>query len=366
MKDRVFPRVAIALGLLVVVGLMFAAPAFAQGDAGPNAPQVVIRGFAYVFPNQSSGSVVIFDGPAIVAGRVNGSVVAFHGLVTVAGTVSGNVVSISDRVVILPGAHVTGDVRSRDAATVSPRAQVDGVVGGIDYSGVHDAVRVGRFIWWLGVTISTLVLGLLVLLAPGAADSTVRTAGDRTGASVGWGFILFFGLPILAVLLMVIVVTLPLGLALLAAFGLILLLGYTNSIWLLGRLIVRAPANRYLAFLAGLGIFRLVALLPVAGGSVWTLAAIFGLGAAAVAAWSARGGGQGDRMALAASGAELIGPELTPTSPIPPPPVDTNPAPTPPVDTTPAPPAAPTPPEAPAPASPDATPPDPGEPPAAQ
>ena len=343
MKHRRLPRIVFAFALLVVIGAASAAPAFAQDDSGTTiGPQVVIRGRAIVVPNESAGSIVIFDGPAIVAGTVNGSVVAFHGPITIAGTVRGDVVSVSDRVIVLPGAHVTGDVRSRDRATVSAQAHVDGVVAGIDYSGVHDAVRVGRFIWWLGVTISVLVLGLLVLLAPAAADGTVRTAGGRTGASVGWGLILFFGIPILAVLLMVLVVTLPLGLALLAALGLILLLGYTNSVWLLGRLIVRAPANRYLAFLAGLGIFRLVALLPVAGGSIWTLASIFGLGVAAVAAWSARRGGREGQSALVAAGSDA---GTTPA--IPPPPVET--APTPPLAPTSPPPAPPAPADPPAP-----------------
>jgi len=319
MKDRMLRRVVLALGLVVGAGIATAAPALAAVDPGITiGDQVVITGRAIVVPNESAGSIVIFDGPVIVAGTVNGSIVAFHGPVTIAGTVRGDVVSVSDRVIVLPAAHITGDVRSRDAANVSSRAQVDGVVSGIDYSGVHDAVRIGRFIWWLGVTVSVLLLGLLVLILPGAADGTVRTAASRTGASVGWGLILFFGIPLLAVLLMVIVVTLPLGLALLAALGLILLLGYTNSVWLLGRLIVRAPANRYLAFLAGFAIFRIVALLPVAGGSVWTLAAIFGLGAAAVSAWSARRGARADQPALVAG--TTAGIEGAPPVPIPPPP----------------------------------------------
>jgi hypothetical protein len=340
-------RVAFVFGFLAVAGVMSVAPAFALGAKGPTiGPQVVIEGRAFVVPTETAGSIVIFDGPAIVAGTVNGSVVAFHGPVTIAGTVRGNVVSVSDRVVVLAGAHITGDVRSRDRAQISSQARVDGAVGGIDYSGLHDAVRIGRFIWWLGVTVSVLVLGLLVLFVPNAADGTVRAAAGRTGASVGWGLILFFGLPIVAVLLAVLVVTLPLGLALLLAFGLILLLGYANSVWLLGRLIVRAPRNRFLAFLAGWGIFRIVALLPIAGGSVWTLAAIFGLGAAAVAAWTAR---RGDGTVLVEGAGPAPGALAEPAMAIPPPPVATIPAEPPPPPVPPAEDAGPTMPEQPGP-----------------
>jgi cytoskeletal protein CcmA (bactofilin family) len=325
MGNRVLPRVMVAAGLFAFVAAMSVAPAFAQDDTGSTiGPQVVIQGRAIVAPGETAKGIVIVDGPVIVAGTVDGSVVAFHGRVTIAGTVDGDVVSVSDRVIVLAGAHITGDVRSRDRATVSPQAQVDGVVGNVDYSGVHDAIRVGRFIWWIGVTISTLVLGLLVLLVPGAADGSVRTAAGKTGASVGWGFILFFGLPLLAVLLMVVVVTLPLGLALLLALGLILMLGYTNSAWLLGRLLVRAPANRYLAFLAGFGILRVAALLPVAGGTVWTLASIFGLGVAAVAGWTARLGSREDQVVLVGPAAPVAGPEAGSPAPIPPPPAPTD------------------------------------------
>ncbi|HXY72352.1 MAG TPA: polymer-forming cytoskeletal protein, partial [Actinomycetota bacterium] len=114
MKIRALPRFAFVLGFLAAVCAISIAPAFAAGDAGTSiGPQVVIEGRAVVVPNESAGSIVIFDGPVIVAGTVNGSVVAFHGTVTIAGTVRGDVVSVSDRVIVLPAAHVTGDVRSR-------------------------------------------------------------------------------------------------------------------------------------------------------------------------------------------------------------------------------------------------------------
>jgi hypothetical protein len=47
---------------------------------------------------------------------------------------------------------------------------------------------------------------------------------------------------------------------------------------------VKPPTTRFLAFLAGWGILRLLGLIPVVGGLVWTLASIFGLGLLWVAA----------------------------------------------------------------------------------
>jgi hypothetical protein len=55
-------------------------------------------------------------------------------------------------------------------------------------------------------------------------------------------------------------------------------------------LVVKAPAtSRFLAFLAGWAILRVIALVPALGGLVWLLASIFGLGVLWVAGRLAAG-----------------------------------------------------------------------------
>ena len=57
---------------------------------------------------------------------------------------------------------------------------------------------------WIAVSVSTLVFGLLLLwLAPRALEAAFAAARSRLGATVGWGLLLFFGLPILAVIALV-------------------------------------------------------------------------------------------------------------------------------------------------------------------
>ena len=91
--------------------------------------------------------------------------------------------------------------------------------------------------------------------------------------------LVFFLLPIVAILLLVIVVALPLGLFMLLALGLLYTVGYVAGAHAIGRLLVKAPTtSRFLAFLAGWGILRVLGLIPVLGGLAWTLASIFGLG----------------------------------------------------------------------------------------
>src|SRR6266545_235426 len=93
-----------------------------------------------------------------------------------------------------------------------------------------------------------------------------RCWGTMIGSSIGWGLLVFFGLPILAILALVTVVGIPLGLGVLAALGLIYALGYSASAWIVGRRILREPTAWILAFLVGWGILRVLALVPVLGG----------------------------------------------------------------------------------------------------
>ena len=96
-------------------------------------------------------------------------------------------------------------------------------------------------------------------------------------------------MPLLAILALVTVVGIPFGVALLLAAVPVLLLAYATAAWIAGR---RALRNRstspWAALVAGWGILRLVALIPVAGALVGLAATVLGLGALAVALWQAR------------------------------------------------------------------------------
>ena len=78
--------------------------------------------------------------------------------------------------------------------------------------------------------------------------------------------------------MLVIVIALPLGLFMLLALALLYSIGYVAGAHAIGRLVVKAPTSRFLAFLAGWAILRAIGLVPAVGGLVWVLASIFGLG----------------------------------------------------------------------------------------
>jgi hypothetical protein len=275
------------LSILVLFGL--AAPAWAQ-DTQSQDPFVVVSGPADVPRDQQVGDLVVVHGSSTVDGTVDGSLTAFDAPVTIAGRVNGDVVVFNGRVELRPGANVTGDVVTRQAPVVASGATIGGTTRRVQTDVRWDGFGwVGRFAWWLAVSVSTLVIGLVLLWLVGRGTARIVEAG-RTGIgpAIGWGLLLFFGLPILGIVALVTLVGIPLGIGLLAALGLIYSVGYAAAAWILGRSIVRGRTAWIVAFLAGWAILRALALVPFLGGLIWFAAVVFGLGALVVAIWRVR------------------------------------------------------------------------------
>ena len=286
---RTFMRASLALTLVILVLLATARPAGAQGDGEQDDNLVVVTGHAEVREGETIDNVVIADGPAVVAGTVRNAVVAFNGDILVTGTVEDEVVAFNGRVTVRDGGVVEGDVVSRHEPVERGGGSIEGSWERWDASGFNSAV--GIFTWlavWLAVSISTLVLGLiLILLAPRAARAVDEARRARIGPVIGWGLVATIGLPILGALAMVTLVLAPLGLAVLLALALVYGIGYTTGAWLLGRAIL-TRSHPVAAFLVGWAILRVVALVPVLGTLAWFVAVVAGLGAIVVAASRAR------------------------------------------------------------------------------
>ncbi len=271
-----------ALGLAALG--MLAAPASAAGVDEED--QFVISGRVDVPQGETVGDVVIFNGPVTVDGTVDGNLFALNGDVSISGEVTGDVVAVNGEVSLADGAHVGGDLVARRSPGVAAGATIDG-----QRKTLNSQVLLGRLWWlravaiWVAVTVSTFVLGaLLLLFAPRAAEAVAVMAGKSVGASFGWGVALFFGLPIAAVIALVTIVGIPFGVGLLLGLALIYTLGYTAGAFALGRLLMKPPTSRWLAFLGGWAIVRGVSIVPFLSGPMWIVTILWGLGALAVAA----------------------------------------------------------------------------------
>ncbi len=291
MHTRIRQLVRASLAAFVIV-LVLAVPASALGSTTDvtSRDQVVLSGQLVVAQGETVDTALIFHGPATIEGTVTGSVVVFDGRTDVSGHVEGDVVVFNGAVTVRSGAEIGGDLVTTDTPTVESGATVTGkrqrVATRFDAGDIGFASRIA---WWIGYSVSTLVLGLLLLLiAPALDGAIVRAFRERTGASIGLGVAVFFLLPLVAVLFLVVVVAIPLGLFLLLALALLYTVGYVAGAHAIGRMIVKQPTSRFLAFLVGWGIVRVLGLVPFLGGAVWTLVSIFGLGVLWVASRGAR------------------------------------------------------------------------------
>jgi hypothetical protein len=280
-------RAAIAALLSALLALLLAA-----GSASAATDHVVITGGAVVPAGQTVGDIVVLDGTVRIAGRATGDVVSVSGPVRVTGRVDGDLITVSDRAFLGPTARVGGDLRYGDAPPVlAPGASVGGTLSNENWADAANGWGwVSAFAWWLAVSVSTLIVGaLLVWLAPGALYAAGRAVREHLGATVGWGVAIAVGVPLLAVLALVTLVGIPFGVALLLAAIPVLLIAYATTAWIVGR---RVLSNRstspWAALLAGWAILRVLALIPVVGGLVGLAATVVGLGALAVALWQAR------------------------------------------------------------------------------
>ncbi len=292
---RTLARVGALLFVAGLVGLG-ASPAFAASDTADRDNQIVITGSVDVRSGEAVGRVLIFDGDVHVRGVVKDWVFAFNGDVIVDGRVNGDVTALNGRVVVTSIGSVGGDVVSSDPPMISQRTSVQ---GDVDRARRRFALgrlgAIGRIVLWIAATVSSFLLGgALLLVSPRGADAVARAGRNAIGPAIGLGFAVAIGVPVVGVLLSVSLVGLPLGLATVFALALMYGLGYVSGCYFLGRLILKEPRNRFLAFLVGWGILRVVGIVPVLGGLALAAATVYGLGCLTVAVFRARRGRASD------------------------------------------------------------------------
>ncbi|HEX6229951.1 MAG TPA: polymer-forming cytoskeletal protein [Solirubrobacterales bacterium] len=271
--------------------LLAAAPAGAQpvGSESEEAV-VVINGDVAVERGEVVEGVFIVNGDARIGGRVDGDVLLVAGDALVSGRIDGNLVTLAGRARLLPNAGVGGDLKYGDKEPrVAPGATVEGDIDKEDWADLGLLGFIGAFVFWLAMTVSMAVLGILLLLiSPRAADAIFVQAQSRFWTAVGIGALIFIVIPVAIFVASITLLGLPLGIALGLAALPLAAVAYVTAAWALGRTIVKPPRDRILSFLAGLAILRLAALVPVLGVLVWLAAVIVGLGLLGAAVTAAR------------------------------------------------------------------------------
>lgn len=285
-------RRASSLVVLIALGLL-ALPTTALGarTTGSDSKTIVVASGDVTVPRgETVDGIVVASGNVHLAGRSTGDVVLFSGNAVVSGRIDGDLVTFGGRSYLPPGAFVRGDVRYADKhPRVFGAARVGGDIEEIDMGNALDFLPVLGILFWLAIGISAAILGaLLLLIAPRAADAVYARSRERVGPMIAIGIAIAICLPVAAVIAAITLVGLPLALGIVLALLPLGAVAYVASAWALGRRIVKPPRGRIVAFLAGLGILRAAALVPVAGLFVTLAAAVFGLGLIGAAIGAAR------------------------------------------------------------------------------
>jgi hypothetical protein len=286
-------RISSLVVLVLLAALAVPAAAPAQTSNHREDAIVVISGDVTVPRGDTVDGIVVASGDVRLAGHVTGDVVLFSGDATVSGRIDGSLVTFGGEARLLPRAYVGGNVHYGDERPiVAGSAIVRGDVSkedGLDSLDLLPFISV--FFFWLAIGISMAALGsLLLLVAPRAADAIEARSRERVGPLIAIGIAAAIALPVAGAIAAVTVVGLPLAFVIALALLPLWAVAYCTSAWVLGRRIVKAPRHRMLAFLAGLGILRALALVPILGFLVGIAAAVFGLGLIAAAIGSAREG----------------------------------------------------------------------------
>jgi cytoskeletal protein CcmA (bactofilin family) len=250
--------------------------------------------------------LVLGAGQVTVAGPVARNVMLGSGTVTIQDRVGGNVTGTVDRLTLASGAKVSGylDYTSNHPAVIDSGATVAGTVS--PHTPTSTTPQFGgpappalSVIGWLQGWIGISILGLLlVLLFPAFSTKMTEALQHRPGASIGFGAAILVITPIAGIIAFIVGLLVGgwwLAVLLFPAYILALALGYVVS----GMVIGRWTATRFgwtlhpaWIVVGGLFVLTVVGSIPVLGWIISLFAALFGLGALAIAATTRPPAGQ--------------------------------------------------------------------------
>jgi cytoskeletal protein CcmA (bactofilin family) len=240
-----------------------------------------------------SGSSLITGGEVSVDGRLAQETKIYARKILVSGQIAGDTRLYARDIVFGPGARIDGNLIYASANPLSPEqlAQVSGkVVRENTPEGLRSTSRGPQQAapWFrLFFFLSMLVCGsLLFLVFPNAVTGAAQAIKRFPLRSLLIGLALLFTLPPVAILFMITVVGIPIGLALLALYPLLLFLGYLATAFFIGRTAadtMHQPKEfsfgRQVAFLAAALLMLVIAtMIPVLGGLVVFAALVIGIG----------------------------------------------------------------------------------------
>lgn len=270
------------------------------GNVEAAAGSVTIRGTVEGNVDSATGSLSILEGARVgsieagsgsltVAGAVDGDVRAGVGSLTVGETarIGGDLTYSADTASIADGADIAGETREVDSLAVDADLPFAGDIGPFGF-------LVGDFFALFGFLVNALLGALLLVAAPSFARRVTETGKEEVARSGVAGIIALFAIPIVLALLAITIVGIPLSLAGIFVYLLLLWVAFVYGAVIVGTwLLSLAGVDSRWGGLA-LGLLLPAILAFVALGGLLSLAyTLLGLGAFVLSALSIRQGGDG-------------------------------------------------------------------------
>lgn len=237
------------------------------------------------------GDVLVACGTFSLDGEIGGRARVVTGFVDLDGTIAGNAEITTDGGISVGGrAHIGGDLVYEGPSRVT---FPDGsVVGEITYHRIEKdefdpefniPEGLGAFMHLLGFLAALVAGTIIVALTPDHARRTAETIRTKPLKSLGIGFVAYICMPIVLLILLVLIITIPLMFVVGLAYLIVLYIAkFYFSIWL-GNLILRRSGRTDVSpipsMLLGLVIVYLVTAIPIMGTLAGIVIIFFGFGA---------------------------------------------------------------------------------------
>lgn len=278
-------------GSVVVTGTV-------TGDVEAAAGSMTIRGTVEGNVESATGSVSILEGA-----RVGGNVEAGSGSLSIAGTVAGNVRADVGSLTVAETANIGGDLTyATESFSIADGAEITGTTRQVDSLAVDVGVPFVGFgdvgalfatsvFAFFGFLVNLLLGGVLLFAAPRFADRVTDAGRSETLETSVFGLVAFVGIPIALVLLAITIVGLPLSLAGIFAYLLLLWVAFVYGALIVGTWLLSLAGydSRLGGLVVGLLVPAVLALVFL-GDILSFIYLILGLGAFVRAALAVRRG----------------------------------------------------------------------------
>lgn len=247
-----------------------------------------IAGKSIVINGNIERDLYIVGNSVIISGNVdrNINICATSLEISEGSTVGGNINATAVGMLkIADGATVNGTVRCSEASTISIP---EGIKTSITPAEIDEEFNqptifddVGSMFFWIFANV--LFFSLALLLCPAMFEKIRNAYENKKGkvylTSLGWGAVMLFAIPFLAIILMITIIGAIAGFAALIMYLILMMISTITVGYLLGTTIFsKTKANKWVCGLTGIVILEVVSLVPYIGGMISFAKILIGLG----------------------------------------------------------------------------------------